>query len=56
MKLPNRIFIVTGYGIYSDYNNFYIIEAFYDRKNAERFIAEEAFDYRDLQIKEMSIS
>lgn len=56
MKLPNKIFIVTGYGIYSDYDNFHIIEAFYDRKNAERFVIEEAFDYRDLQIKEMSIS
>lgn len=32
MKLPNRVFIVTGYGIYLEYNNFYIIEAFYDRK------------------------
>lgn len=56
MKLPDRIFIVTGYGIYSDYDNFYVIEAFYDRKKAERFIEEEAYDYRDLEIKEMSIS
>ena len=56
MKLPNKIFIVTGYGIYSDYNKFHIIEAFYDRRKAEKFITDEAFDYRDLQIKEMSIS
>lgn len=56
MKLPNKIFIVTGYGIYSDYANFHIIEVFYDRKNAERFVTEEAFDYRDLEIKEMHIS
>ncbi len=56
MKLPNKIFIVTGYGIYSDYANFHIIEAFYDRRNAERFVTEEAFDYRDLEIKEMHIS
>lgn len=54
MKLPNKIFIVTGYGIYSD-DKFHIIEAFYDRRKAEKFITEEAFDYRDLQIKEMRV-